>query len=354
VIKFLSSFFLVLIVGCGSSSEGVAELNPYNLNTFNPYDDEYFKYQWSLGVPTDSEYVSSNNISTSSHINIYGAWNKTRGSGVKVAVIDTNFNPNHIDLASRVIKTYNVNSNSNNVYIDSTINHGTIVASILAASKNEVGMVGVAPEADLILIGATITDDASKIAAFNYAKDQGAKVICCSWGTYNVSQSVSDVIKEMFDNNITVIFASGNKNESLDNYNDESMLAHVIGVGATNAQNSRAIYSNYGTGLDILAPGGNAITGLVAAKVDSSKPATQLDSRYFFAYGTSEAAPVIAGVVSLLLSKKPSLTPKNIQNILTSTASKIGGNIYDANGFNNKYGYGKVDASKALEKALQY
>lgn len=348
MIKFLASFFLLLFIGCGSSDEGVAALNPYNLDTFNPYDDEYFKYQWALGVSTDKDYRDNNNISDNSHINIYGAWNKTRGAGVKVAVIDTNFKSSHIDIASRVTATYNVDTNSNNVHIDSS-NHGTIVASVLAAPKNSIGMVGVAPEAELILIGSNRLNDNSTVAAFNKAKELGAKVICCSWGTKNVSQNVIDVIQEMYNSNITVIFATGNRDENLDNFNDESMLTTVIGVAATNAQNTRATYSNYGSGLDIVAPGGNAITGLVAAKADSSSSSTLLDNRYHFNYGTSEAAPVVAGVVALMLSVKPTLTPLNIRDILISTATKINGTYFDT-----KHGYGKVDATKAVEKALTY
>jgi len=347
---FLSAISLFYLFGCGSSDGGVADKNPFNITSFNPYTDEGFAYEWHLKV------VNSTSISSDSHINIYDAWKKTRGNGVKIAVIDYDFNNLNEDLTSNVIATYDTETNTTIVKKDKNP-HGTACASIIASPKNDIGVIGVAPEAKLILIDANLTVDDQKIRAFQKAKELGADIISCSWCFYNsLSDELNSTIKDMYDNNIVVIFASGNNDIDLDpnntnsyNYEVEAELPWVIGVGATTEENKKADYSNYGNNIDILAPGGKDGGGVFT--IDG-----YYNDTYDYFDGTSASAPIVAGVVALMLSVNPNLTPDQVREILISTADKIEPDIanYDSNGFSHTHAYGKVNASAAVAKALTY
>jgi len=351
--KFLSScIFSFFLIGCGGSSEGVASKNKFDVKSFDPYTDEGFKYAWHLRVVEPD--AIARNISNNSHINIYSAWKKTRGAGVKVAIIDYDFNSNNPDIVSNIYKTYNTNKNSTNV-TNNNNSHGTSVAGILSASKNDYGIIGVAPESKLILISADLTDDDQKVEAFKKAKEFGADVICCSWGFINnLSQELKQAIKDDYESGITIIFASGNNSLDLEgfgsSYDEEAELPWVIGVGASTELNKKADYSNYGDEIDILAPAGSRDFGLYTDDYyhDQFK---NLDFS-----GTSASAPVVAGVVALMKSVNPSLTPDEVREILIKTADKIEPDIakYDSNGFSKTHAYGKVNASAAVAKALTY
>ncbi len=355
MIKYFFYFLISLFLGCGGSSSGGTDINSFNIKTFNPYTEPKFKYAWHL-QRVSSEYASARNISANSSINIYDVWNqKIFGNGVKVAVIDYDFDSYHEDISSNVIATYDVDTNSSEVRKYAS-DHGTGAASLIASAYNGKGTIGVAPKAKLILIDANVSyngssDDASKIRAFYKAKELGAKVVSCGWGTLNVSFSVAQTIKELYDDNITVIFSSGNNRLDLDKssfYNDESELDWVIGVGASTESNTKADYSNYGDNIDILAPGGMANGGTIAATYYNN-----YTDRY---NGTSASAPIVAGVVALMLEANPNLTPSQIREILIKTADKIDPQNanYDNNGFSHTYAYGKVNASKAVSLAKTY
>ncbi len=341
-----------MLSGCWNYQKGELELNPFNLKVINPFNDHYFKYAWHLKVlpnKTQSDLMAegwlTKPIDSNSHINIYEVWNNNIfGAGVRVAVIDYNFNPNQGDIASNVIATYNVETNNTNVFFDSdsSLFHGTACASIIAAPANGIGVIGVAPQAKLILISAksyqvgnNSADDASKIRAFEKAKEFGAKVISCSWGTLHVSQAVGDEIKSLYENNITVVFAAGNDGYNLDTLGiyDESELPTVIGVGALTQNNEKADYSNYGNNIDIYAPAGDKNFGIISARLNNR-------DGYSFMPGTSAATPIVVGVIALMLDVNPNLTPTQIMNIIDTHSTTS----YD--------GYKKIDASKAVQAAI--
>ena len=210
-------------------------------------------------------------IDPNADIHIEEAWNITKGSGVKIAVIDEGFVANHEDLAANVIGTYNADTGSNDVSYDGKdAAHGNTVAGFIAAVANNIGIVGVAPEAKLILIKQENNDDANTIKAFEYAKNQGVKVINCSWGSEHVSQAVSDELKSLYDANITVVFASGNDGKDLDSsgINDESESPWVIGVGASGENNDVTVYSNYGSNIDLISPAGDALDSIGVLGLD--------------------------------------------------------------------------------------
>ena len=331
--------------------------------TQNGSEEPYFKYQWHLESNASVLNASGYNIDQNASIHIKPAWRLSRGKDVIVAIIDDGAVMNHEDLEENIIDWYNAD-NDTHTQINPQYpggSHGNRCAGIIAAPKNSKGIIGVAPEAKLIIIRQENADDAATIRAFEYAKNNGAKVINCSWGTYHVSDAVADEVKSLYDANITVVFAAGNDYKSLDapNINDESELPWVIGVSASDEANHLAYYSNYGSNIDLLAPGGDYINYIGILSLDDMGQdgiGTQenlVNDNYAFVDGTSFAAPIVSGVAALLYAYDPDITPKEIRELLIDTADKIengeNGVVYDTNGFNEQRAYGKVNAQKALE-----
>ncbi len=340
--RFLVFVFLVLFfLGCSK-------------NDNSEVSQQYDAYLWHLFF-TDNDFSTSYAINKDANINIQKAWDITRGSGVKVAIIDESFEPTHEDIADNVVLTYNALNETTDVTSTST-SHGNTCSGHLAAMDNNVGIIGTAPEAKLVLIKYGYSD-ADDIRAFDKAMNEGVKVISCSWGTYNISQALSDKLREVYAAGITVVFASGNDGKSLDgNDNDESESPYVIGVGASCENNDVCNYSNYGVNIDLLAPGGEHKNSIGLLGLDNSGDAgktnqkTIVNNNYNFDSGTSYSTPLVAGVIALMYSRNPNLTPKQVRDILIQSAQKIGVGVdYDSDGFNINRAYGKVDAYEALK-----
>ncbi|SHO80263.1 alkaline serine protease, subtilase family protein [hydrothermal vent metagenome] len=368
--SLLSSILILSSCGGGGSSNSSIELNntQENLSDNSTIDDTirnepYFKYQWHLNSSHSILNDKGYRVDDNADINILEAWKVTKGAGVRVAVIDDGGQPLHEDLKDNVILTYNVNNGSNTVYYQSYHgSHGNTCSGFIASPINGVGTIGVAPESKLIIIRQNEISDAQDILAFEYAKNNGAKVISCSWGSYNVSDILVSELKKMYDAGITVIFASGNDGSSLDsdNVNDESEVKWVIGVGASTENNDFAYYSNYGKNIDVIAPGGDTDISSGILGIDNmgedgeSSQLNLVNNNYAFTNGTSFATPVTAGVIALMYSVNPNITPKEVRDILIKTADKVGTNNganYNSNGFDIRRAYGKINAGKAVLEA---
>ncbi len=363
--------FLIFFISCGGDKD--RKYDTSNNNTQKPDEkefsfpsDTYMKYSWHLQT-LNNAFARNYDIYPNSDINISSAWQITRGEGVKIAIIDANFEVGHEDIKDNIIDVYNVDDRSRDVSNKTDRpSHGTSCAGFASASINGEGTVGTAPSSKLILIALWEDEsDSATIYAFEYAKKKGAKVISCSWGTEDVSEAVSAEIESLYKSGIVVLFAVGNNSQSLDEWwiNDESELPWVIGIGASNEKREVAFYSNYGKEVDLLAPGGNVFesAGLVGLddsgeKGDSNAQRNLLNNSYAFVNGTSFSAPMSAGVVALMLSANPSLSPKEVRTILIKSADKIGDGDYNEKGFDRKRAYGKINAGKAVEiaKALSH
>lgn len=325
--------------------------------------EPYYKYAWHLAHNED--FGENYNIDKNANINIEEAWKITRGEGITVAIIDVgNFDWEHEDLKDNVIRVYNADEDNDNISNQGTSDehsHGSIVSGFIASPVNGKGIVGTAPKSKLILIKQIDASDSATIKAFEYAKEHGAKVINCSWGTNNVSQGVSAALDRLKEDGITIIFASGNDGQSMDNIiNDESELESVIGIGASDENNDVASYSNYGRNIDLIAPGGDLGNGVGILGLDdtgslgSSIQRSIVNNNYAFTHGTSFAAPVTAGVVALMLSVNDSLTPDQVREILISTTDKVGDTADYISGFDTYRAYGKLNATKAVLMARDY
>lgn len=319
--------------------------------------EPYYRYCWHLDN-YDINFHSNYNIDTSANINVKDAWKISKGAGVIVAVIDDNFEKAHEDLAGNILEAYSVNKESDEVEDPNAYSsHGSTCASFIAAPENGIGVVGVAPEAKLLLIAESSYYDFNLLKAFDYAKEKGAKVISCSWGSYNVSASLTSKLQEMYEAGITVVFANGNDGIDLDNsgYDDESEVPWVLGIGASAEDNDYTTYTNYGSNIEVIAPGGDYVGVLGVDNTGDKGSVSQknlVNNNYAFVNGTSFATPVTAGVVALMLSVDPTLTPDEVRTILIETADKVGGETADyVDGFDKYRAYGKVNAEKAVKRA---
>ena len=383
-IKFsiiVASFFI--FTACGGGGGGGSSSNETDTSTTTQENTaqatDYSKYAWNINESIDSNYKSTYKIDDNAHINLSAAWNTTKGKksnaeAIKVAIIDEGFEVSHPEIKDQIFATYNVMTGTTDVSntSTSTFSHGTAVAGVIASKY-----LGVAPEAQLILINIDLLDDyqssstlteADLITAFQKAVDLGAQVINCSCGGGTVSGILSAKIQELKDNNITVVFSAGNDSSNLDSdgTTDESELSSVIGVGASSVENDITSYSNYGSQIDLIAPaGGNTTDGLLGVLsldltgtngINTSTQLGLVNYNYSFVRGTSFSAPTVSGVVALLLAAKPTLTANEIRQILIDTADKVGnsnGADYSVNNFDVKRAYGKINAGNAMTEALK-
>jgi len=332
-----------------------------NDTSFSPSDEPYYEYSWHIDSANSVESLADfGAINKDADIGVTKAWEITRGEGIKVAVIDDGFDVHHEDLKENIAVVYNVdndNDDVSNTYNNQPL-HGNSCAGFIVAPINGKGSMGIAPSAKLIGIKLLSQEDSDTIKAFEYAQNQGAKVISCSWGTNNVSEAVEAKLKELYEAGITVLFASGNEGVSLDvaGTNDESEVEWVIGIGASGENNDVTTYSNYGKNIEALAPGGDTqMLGILgiddSGEQGSSVQLELLNNNYAFMDGTSFATPVASGVVALMYGANPDITPSQVRSILISTATKIGTqNANYIDGFDEKRAYGKINAHLAVSE----
>lgn len=223
--------------------------------------------------------------------------------------------------------------------------HGTAVAGVVAAkTNNALGMAGMAggfgaAGSQVLIAGVgdaapngSVLDD-----AMIYAAEAGAHVIQLSL-TVGSSAAIDAAIDMVHDTyGMTVVCASGNGGGSSVGY--PSSNVKVIAVGSTTSADLRSSFSQHGPDLDFSAPGSSIYT-------------LDLNDGYLVTSGTSFAAPLVSGVVALMLSVNPSLTNTQIRQILRDTADKVGGYNYDWNmslpGHSFELGYGRVNAHEAV------
>lgn len=329
--KYILTLIVPFIIGCGGGGSSTSSSNVTSSNITYPITPngvaiDYSDYAWSITPKADlNSNLDSYNIDANANINMPSTTNSTK---IKVAIIDQGFEYTHPDIADKIIDVAYVNKTNLSEGF-----HGTAIAGILASTY-----LGVAPDnVELILINVDfdIPGEDQFISAFNYAKKAGAKVINCSWGTtfqdstgYGFSSTYLAVLQNLKDSGINVVFSSGNNALDLDNgWTDESELSSVIGVGATDKNNEVTSYSNYGSNIDIYAPGGTASLGLLTLDLVGNAGDNGFDSNYSFWFGTSLSAPTISGVIALMLSIDPTLTPNEIRSLLINNADIVASNL---------------------------
>lgn len=338
-------------------------------------------------VPVDPALDAVSPYRQWSHIGAFGindipVWRDYTGRGVKVAVFDDGFNYTHSELAPnyRTDLDIDVLDNDNDAMAAVGSYHGTFVAQVLAADDNGAGGVGVAFDAALIGIrrgfgaAGTIQDT---LDGFSYARTAGVDVVNNSWSTTAAfadnkkinftGPDTRDVIAEIANLatlgrdglGTSVVFAAGNSRADgmSANYKNFQNDVHVITVGAITEGGVYAPYSEAGANLMVVAPGDKI-----------RAPSHMDDGLIYLLSGTSFAAPIVSGVILLMLEANPHLGYRDVQEILAMSARQVdaagtgwAGKGWQVNGaanwngggmhFSHDYGFGLVDALAAVRLA---
>ncbi len=280
-------------------------------------------------IPNDTLYSSQWH---STKMNLPTAWDASKGNGVIVAVLDTGTDCTHPDLAVNCVAGWNFYDNNSNTA--DPHGHGTKTAGTVAATgENARGVAGVAYQAKIMPIRIA---DATGYAYWStvaqgvtWAADHGARVVSNSYQSSD-SSSVQSAASYLMSKGGLFVASAGNAGTLLAGGDKSS----VITVGATDSKDAKASWSNYGSQIDVVAPGVGIYT-------------TTIGGGYGAASGTSFSAPNVAAVLALMFSLKPSLTPSQAEAILESTVVDLGNS-----GRDDIYGHGRVDATAALAKAV--
>ncbi len=349
-------------------------LDEYN---FQVPSDNLLTHEWHLqnmGRIPDVNYPTRKGADA----HVVDAWKRLGNLGsdkITVAIIDNGFDLTHPDLRDKVVHPWDFWSNTPKIPEgDPAFTHATPVASLAVASANGSGLVGVAPRARLMPLNGTNFSLRFTEAAFQYCIEKGADIISCSWGTTDPRFTLNPLKEEAIaraaregrkGRGCVILFAAGN--EGFDYVNFYAAHPDVICVGASDSRDRHAPYSNRGLEVSVCAPS-NGDWPIIAARAwwdpgtESRGPGEfrwWADGRsrgdnYKHFGGTSAATPIVAGICALMLSANPELSAAEVKEILQMTADKIGDpSEYDARGHSRKYGYGRVNADRAVAEALR-
>jgi thermitase len=322
-----------------------------------PKDKNYFRTMQELTQNPNVEYIEPNYIMKAQFspndpyygfqwgpqmIKAESAWDKvnlTKRAQVIIAILDSGINSNHIDLKDSIVPGYNFADHNQNT--NDNLGHGTHVAGIAAGlADNAIGIVGVASGCKImpikVLDDQGSGSDANIIEGIKYATDHSAGVINMSLGGPGASAAIQDAVNYAVNHGVNVVVAAGNEDGAIDTPGN---CQGVITVGAVDRNGQRASYSNFGPKLDLVAPGSDILSTFIGGTGPSG---------YTYFSGTSMATPFVSGVVALVKAANPNLSPSEVTDIIHLSATDLG-----TPGFDNYYGYGLVNADKAVILALK-
>lgn len=262
------------------------------------------------------------------------AWNMATAEGVTIAILDTGVNIAHPDIAGQVVPGWN--SVSRNTDTADIFGHGTKVAGAAAAATNNgIGVAAVGRDASIMPVRITNRSDGaaywSDVAnGLTWAVDHGADVANISYSASN-SSAVTSAAQYMRNKGGVVVVAGGNDGTD-PGWNDNPSM---ISVSATTSGDGKASWSNYGSFIDVAAPGKGILT-------------TTNSGGYSGVSGTSFASPVTAGVVALIMGANPDLSPDEVESILEASAD----DLVSGSDWHPYYGHGRVNAAAAVDMAL--
>ena len=330
-------------------------------------------------------------------VNLPAAWDKTTGAAnVKIAVLDTGVVANHPDLQARLsadsydfVSSISNGGDGDGVDSDgsdpgdgqdnaacSTSNfrsssfHGTHVAGTIGAStNNNIGTAGITWAGEIMNLrvlgceGGSTFDIAQALLyaagienAFGVSPTKKADVANLSLGGGSPSNVMTNAVQDARAAGLIIIAAAGNDGNSTLSY--PASYDGVISVAATDLGDQRAFYSQFNARVDIAAPGGDTSTDQdadgfpdgVLSTLASLESGTRIDFEYDFYQGTSMATPHVAGIVALMKSVNPSLTPPLLDQLLSSGAITVDLGV---SGRDDDFGHGRIDALLAVEAAQQ-
>ena len=333
-------------------------------------------YVYSIASTPNDPYFSTDSSWGQSYADQWGlkdiqcekAWNVSRGdNSVIVAVIDTGVDYTHPDLAANIwnnpaeianngiddngdgyvddIRGWNFIDNNNDV--SDPNGHGSHVSGIIAAvGNNGQGISGVCWQAKIMAIKALTSSGAGSStdlsAAIKYAADNGARVINISWGGYGNSSVIQDALDYAYAHNCVIVAAAGNNNTDAGRFFPGN-YGPAITVAACDANDHKASFSNYGTVVDVTAPGVDILSLRAKGTDMGHNEANIVGNDYYRSSGTSMATPFVSGLAALVLSVHPEFSNADVEQAIISSCDHLG-----AEGKNDDYGYGRINASRTL------
>jgi|GEM_PF-577078 len=311
-----------------------AELN-YIVSVCNTPGDSLYSTQWPLNNTGQTypawgvRFYETLHGTAESDINAPEAWDISSGSSdIVVAVIDSGVDYNHRDLQGNMWTDangcygYDFCNNDNDPIDD--LGHGTHCAGIIAArGNNSTDMTGVSWNAKIMAVKFLGWDgygeESAAVEAINYAVNNGADILSNSWGAWEPSQAVEDAIDYAYSNGVIVVAAAGNLGFGAPAPNYPAYYDHVIAVAATDSNDNKASFSNYGEWVEVAAPGAD----ILSLRGYDTWMGNVYNSTTTVASGTSMACPHVAGICALMLSVNGSLSPDDVNVIIGSTGDPI-------------------------------
>ena len=303
--------------------------------------------EYAEKIPVSKHYLTPNDLGSNTTVSggqwyLYKikapqAWDiQTGNNAIKVAIVDDAMQITHSDLQGMTLSGFDIADNDPNVN-PPTIDwdHGTHIGGLIGANTNNgSGMASLAFGVKLLPVKIT-SDNSPNILISEYegvafAVSQGARVINMSWGAPVPSQTGLAVINDAYNSGVVLVAAAGNDGNS--NVNYPAGYPGVISVGATNNIDVRASFSNYGSTVDISAPGFQ-MWSLAPNNGTSVKN------------GTSFSAPLVSAAAALLLSANPSLSPSEVESCLLASADNI--DVFNPN-YIGLLGAGRLNVQQAL------
>ncbi|MBE2215454.1 MAG: S8 family serine peptidase [Opitutaceae bacterium] len=318
-------------------------------------NDPHYSQHGSWGQPYDD-------LHGLKAISAEAAWDTTQGQGIVVAVVDTGVDHEHPDMRdniwhnAREIASNGLDDDTNG-FVDDVIGwdfvgqfagqptedadpmdsfgHGTHVAGTIAATgDNQLGIVGVAWKAKVMAIKGL--DDsgsgpASQLArCIVYAVDNGADIINASWGAESPSETIADAVNYARAHGVVFVAAAGNARADASGFYPANLPASIT-VAAVDVHGNAASFSNFGSRIDVAAPGVDIL---------SLEPST---GGYVPKSGTSMAAPHVSGLAALILQTHPTFTAEQVRQALRVSATDLG-----VPGRDSDFGYGRIHAAEAV------
>lgn len=277
------------------------------------------------------------------------AWGVTRGSGsVIVLVMDDGVQLNHPDLDVVAGRDFTGQGGGGGP-LSADDNHGTLVAGCIAAKANGVGSVGIAPGVRIATAKiTTIADgswtnfrDSNVVSALEWGRSVGARISNSSWGSYLPNTVIDDAFRRAKAAGMVHFAAAGNHNIGKIMFPAASPHVNAVGAALPNGKRVNKTDwwwgSNYGTGLEFMAP------GEVMVSTDRTGSAGEHGGDHGWFNGTSAASPYAAGIAALLLSREPSLTPDQVTERMIASCRDMA-----AAGYDTETGHGFLDAFRTL------
>jgi len=338
--------------------------------------------QWHLKVTT------INGVSVNANVKAERAHKLSTGENIIIALIDDGFDIDHPEFSKpgKVVHSRDVSSGSNDPRPKNSYNnHGTACAGVAAASGIKAS--GVAPDCSLMPVRLSSNlGSMAEAAAFKWATDHGADIISCSWGpedgnwsdpddpVHSTEVGLPDSTRLAMDYAVTqgrdgkgciITFAAGNGNEDC-KFDGYASYDKVMAVSACNDTGKRCVYSDYGECVWCAFPSSDfgyspfnhpePVTAGIYTTDRLGRAGYNTEGDYTDDFGgTSSSCPGVAGTVALMLSANPELTWMQVREIIKETSDKIdkAAGKYDSKGHSIYYGYGRVNAEKAVKRALE-